>query len=109
MRVSDSDQNLARQKKELLDYARKTGAKDIKVISEKITGVAPLKERKLYQVFSMKEVGRLIVEDVDRLGRDAAEVLTMVKELSSRKITLTVTATGLTPYCRMVRKIQWPP
>ena len=95
MRVSDSDQNLARQKKELLEYARKTGAKDIKVISEKVTGVAPLKERKLYQVFSMDGVRRLVVEDVDRLGRDAAEVLTMVKELSSRKITLTVTRYGI--------------
>ena len=30
MRVSDSDQNLARQKKELLDYAHKTGAKEVK-------------------------------------------------------------------------------
>ena len=95
MRVSDSDQNLARQKKELLEYAQKTGAKEVKVISEKITGVAPLEERKLCRVFSMERVGRLIVEDVDRLGRDAAEVLTMVKELSSRKITLTVTRYGI--------------
>ena len=95
MRVSDSDQNLARQKKELLEYAKKTGAKDVKILSEKITGVAPLNERKLFQIFSMEGIGRLIVEDVDRLGRDAAEVLTMAKELTARKITLTVTRYGI--------------
>ncbi|MEM6632312.1 MAG: recombinase family protein [Bacteroidota bacterium] len=43
----------------------------------------------------MEGVGRLIVGDVDRLGRDAAEVLTMVKELSSQKITLTETRHGI--------------
>ena len=95
MRVSDADQNLARQKKELLEYAKKTGAGEVQILSEKITGVAPLQDRKLYQVFSMEGVERLIVEDVDRLGRDAAEVLTMVKQLTAQKITLTVTRYGI--------------
>lgn len=95
MRVSDSNQNLARQKKELMAYARKTGAGDIEIISEKITGVAPLEDRKLYQVFSMENLERLVVEDVDRLGRDAAEVLTIVKKLTAGKINLTVTRYGI--------------
>ena len=95
MRVSDSDQNLARQEKELRTYAKKTGAKKLVFISEKVTGMAPIKERKLYQVLIMEDVGRLVVEDVDRLGRDAAEVLGMVKELTARKINLTVTRYGI--------------
>ena len=95
MRVSDESQNLARQEKELRDYASKTGAKEIQVISEKISGVVPMKKRKLYQVLVMDGVGRLVVEDVDRLGRDAAEVLTMVKELISKGINLTVTRYGI--------------
>jgi len=95
MRVSDPDQNLARQKKELKLYAEKTGAKDVQIISEKITGVAPLEERKLYQVLSMEHVERLVIEDVDRLGRDAAEVLMMVKELTKRQINLSVTRYGI--------------
>lgn len=95
MRVSDESQNLARQEKELREYAEKTGAKEIWVLSEKISGVVPVKERKLYQVLVMDGVGRLVVEDVDRLGRDAAEVLTMVKELTSKGINLTVTRYGI--------------
>lgn len=95
MRVSDPDQNLARQEKKLRQYAEKTGATEIVFISEKITGVAPLEERKLYQVLTMEEVERLVVEDVDRLGRDAAEVLTMVKELTVQGINLTVTRYGI--------------
>ena len=95
MRVSDPDQNLARQEKELRSYAKKTGAKTIQVISEKISGVIPIEERKLLQVLSMPDIERLVVEDVDRLGRDAAEVLTMVKELTARQITLTVTRYGI--------------
>ncbi|MCB0855906.1 MAG: recombinase family protein [Bacteroidetes bacterium] len=95
MRVSDPDQNLARQEKELRQYAEKTGATEIEFISEKITGVAPLKERKLYQVLTMEGIERLVVEDVDRLGRDAAEVLTIVKELTAQGINLTVTRYGI--------------
>ena len=95
MRVSDPDQNLARQEKELRTYAKKTGANEIQVISEKISGVIPIEERKLLQVLSMPDIERLVVEDVDRLGRDAAEVLTMVKELTARQITLTVTRYGI--------------
>lgn len=48
MRIFDSDQNLARQKKEPLEYEKKTGAKEVKILSEEITGLAPLKERKLF-------------------------------------------------------------
>lgn len=95
MRVSDPDQNLARQEKELRQYAEKTGATEIEFISEKITGVAPLQERKLYQVLTMEGVARLVVEDVDRLGRDAAEVLTIIKELTARGINFTVTRYGI--------------
>ena len=95
MRVSDPDQNLARQEKELRTYAKKTGANTIQVISEKISGVIPIEERKLFQVLSMPAIERLVVEDVDRLGRDAAEVLTIVKKLTARKIILTVTRYGI--------------
>lgn len=95
MRVSDPDQNLARQKKALSEYAKKTGAQKIEVISEKISGVAPLEERKLFQVLEREDVERLVVEDVDRLGRDAAEVLTMIKKLTAHKIILTVTRYGI--------------
>lgn len=95
MRVSDPDQNLARQKKELKEYAKKTGATNAQFISEKVSGVIPIEERKLYQVLSMEGITRLVVEDVDRLGRDAAEVLTMVKKLTAKKINLTVTRYGI--------------
>ena len=95
MRVSDPDQNLARQEKELRQYAEKTDATEIEFISEKISGVVPLHERKLYQVLLMEGVGRLVVEDVDRLGRDAAEVLTIIKKLTAQGIILTVTRYGI--------------
>lgn len=95
MRVSDESQNLARQKKELKQYAAKTGARETEFISEKISGVAPLEERKLYQVLLREDIERLIVEDVDRLGRNAAEVLTMVNQLTQKQINLTVTRYGI--------------
>lgn len=95
MRVSAPDQNLSRQKKALKQYAEKTGATEIEFISEKVTGMAPLRERKLYQVLTMEGVRQLVVEDVDRLGRDAAEVLAIIKELTNRGINLTVTRYGI--------------
>ncbi|MEL7196655.1 MAG: recombinase family protein, partial [Bacteroidota bacterium] len=95
MRVSDDSQNLARQRKELKEYARKTGSGACEFISEKISGVAPLTERKVYGLLQRNDIERVVVEDVDRLGRDAAEVLAMVKELSQRKVNLTVTRYGI--------------
>jgi DNA invertase Pin-like site-specific DNA recombinase len=92
IRVSTDEQNTARQEKELKAWALRTGSKNTKTIIEKISGSVPAAERKLNRAFSMDGLKRVVVQDVDRLGRDTIDILQTIKKFTQKGINLTVTA-----------------
>ena len=95
IRVSSEEQNTARQEKDLKDWATKTGSTNTKTIIEKISGSVSAKDRRLNEVFLMQGIKRVVVQDIDRLGRDTIDILQTIKSFTSSNINLTVTALGM--------------
>lgn len=95
IRVSSESQNLDRQIHTLTEWAKKTGSNNIEVITEKISGATSTKDRRFNEIFNMENVGRVVVQDVDRLGRDTIDILQTIKRLTAKNINLTVTGLGM--------------
>jgi len=95
IRVSSEGQNTARQEQELKAWAKKTGSKKTKTIIEKISGSVAAKDRGLNEAFKIEGLKRVIVQDVDRLGRDTIDILQTIKAFTASNINLTVTALGM--------------
>lgn len=95
IRVSSESQNTERQEHELKEWSLKTGSKNITTIIEKISGATSTKDRRFNEVFNMENVGRVVVHDIDRLGRDTIDILQTIKSLTAKGINLTVTGLGM--------------
>ena len=95
IRVSSEGQNTERQEKELQEWATKTGSTNTKTIIEKISGSVAAKDRRLNEVFLMEGIKRVVVQNIDRLGRDTIDILQTIRSFSSSNINLTVTALGM--------------
>jgi len=95
IRVSSEEQNTARQEKDLRNWAKKTGSTNTKTIIEKVSGSVAAKDRRLNEVFLMQGIKRVVVQDIDRLGRDTIDILQTIKMFTSSNINLTVTALGM--------------
>ena len=95
IRVSSEDQNPARQEKELKKWATSTGSKKTITVIEKISGSVPASDRRLNEAFDLEGIKRVVVKDIDRLGRDELDILQTIKAFTSKNINLTVTGLGL--------------
>lgn len=84
-RVSTADQNLDRQLEEL----KKAGAK--KIFQEKLSGKTMTNREELTRAFQfLREKDVLIVESLERLGRNYDEIVQMVQHLDQKEIGLMV-------------------
>lgn len=95
IRVSSESQNTARQEHELKEWSLKTGSQNTITIIEKISGATSTKDRRFNEVFKMQNVNRVVVHDIDRLGRDTIDILQTIKRLTEKGINLTVTSLGM--------------
>ena len=90
MRISTNHktQKVDRQKQTIIGYARKNGFNIDEFVSDVITGGTKADNRPNYH--AMKKQFRngdtLIVSDVDRLGRNADDVIVEIKDLQSKGI-----------------------
>ena len=88
MRISTNHQKTDRQKQTIIEYSVKNGFNIDVFVSDTITGGSKADNRPNYH--NMKEHFRkgdtLIVSDVDRLGRNADDVIVEIKDLQSRGI-----------------------
>lgn len=90
MRISTNHktQKIDRQQQAIIDYSIKNGFKIDEFISDVITGGTKADNRPNYH--NMKKQFRdgdtLIISDVDRLGRNADDVIVEIKELQSKGI-----------------------
>lgn len=88
MRISTHHQKTDRQQQTIVDYAAKNGFVIDEFYSDVITGGTKSDNRPNYR--NMKEQFRngdtLVVSDVDRLGRNADDVIVEIKDLQSKGI-----------------------
>ena len=84
-RVSSMDQNLDRQLWEI----RKAGAE--KIFQEKLSGKSMNSQVELQQALQfLREKDVLVIESLDRLGRNYAEIVQIVQKLDRKKIGLQI-------------------
>ena len=93
LRVSQSTQTTENQRKEIID----AGYNVTEWFSEHgVSGTIPQKERPMFaKMIEQTEPGTVIVmTKLDRLGRDASDVLATMKELRHRKLKVIVLQLG---------------
>ena len=84
-RVSTTDQNLDRQ----IEALKKVGAE--KIFEEKMSGKSMTDREELQKALSfLREKDVLIVESLDRLGRNYDDIVQMVQQLDRKEIGLIV-------------------
>ena len=88
MRISTNHQKTDRQKQTIIEYSISNDFKVDEFVSDVITGGTKADNRPNYH--NMKKQLRrgdtLIISDVDRLGRNADDVIVEIKDLQSRGI-----------------------
>lgn len=88
MRISTNHQKTDRQKKTIIEYSVNNNFKVDEFVSDVITGGTKADNRPNYH--NMKKHFRdgdtLIISDVDRLGRNADDVIVEIKDLQSKGI-----------------------
>lgn len=94
VRVSSTDQNTARQVDALKIWARNADPQDLEIVEEKISGAVSVSDRLIGEVLERDDIKQIVVQSLDRLGRDAIDLLTTIKDLTQRGICLTVTDIG---------------
>jgi DNA invertase Pin-like site-specific DNA recombinase len=94
VRVSTSDQTHDRQIKELKDFAADRSYEVVEVITETISGAKRNDERagiqRLLQLAREKKIGKVLIHEVSRLGRDTSQVLATLEDLHKLNVSVVV-------------------
>jgi DNA invertase Pin-like site-specific DNA recombinase len=89
IRVSTDEQDVNKQRLEILDYANHCGIKVDEFISIEISSSRTAKERRIEELMGKLRAGdTLIVSELSRIGRSIPEVIGLVNGLVERKIRL---------------------
>jgi len=76
LRVSTTDQDLEKNKHDILDFANDKDFGKVEWVEEKVSGKIPWKERKIKGIIDDLNKGdRLIVPELSRLGRSMLEIM----------------------------------
>jgi len=92
LRVSTDEQELDSQKLGVLDYAKKRDLQPLKFVSEKISGSVPASERTLGKELlpNLQQGDVLIVAEISRLGRSVVDILSTLKLLAEKGVSVHV-------------------
>ncbi len=92
VRVSTKQQDTVRQVDDLKKLCSKQGWEVASIITEKLSGTTKNSQRpglkKLMDLADTGAIQKVVLSEVSRLGRNTREVLEIIEELSSRKISL---------------------
>lgn len=92
VRVSSRNQDTARQVDDLTDLCSKQGWILEEVITEKISGNTKNSQRpglqKLMMLANTRQIQKVVVSEVSRLGRNTREVLETIDQLSNNKVSI---------------------
>ncbi|MCQ2164836.1 MAG: recombinase family protein [Bacteroidales bacterium] len=98
-RVSTQVQEYDRQVEELRQYAQAMGYVVLKDFTEKISGAKKVAERseltELLEYVRSHKVDKVLIYECSRLSRRAVDFLTIVEELTERRISLYIHQNGL--------------
>ena len=88
IRVSSDKQTVSNQRAEILEYAHRNNIKIDKFIEVEMSSRKSIKERKLDLLQELSENDTVISSELSRFGRSISELLTLVADLTAKKINL---------------------
>jgi len=88
IRVSSDKQTVLNQRSEILEYAHRNKLHIDEFIEVEMSSRKSTKERKLNLLHKLKEGDTIISSELSRFGRSITELLTLVSELTAKKINL---------------------
>lgn len=89
LRVSTADQDLEKNKADILKLANEKQLGHVEWIEEKVSGTKDWKKRELGKVFNALEEGdTIIVSELSRLGRSTLQILEIMKQAKERCVTV---------------------
>lgn len=98
-RVSTKLQEYDRQLSELREYASRMNYKIVKEFAEKISGAKNIAERQalaeLLDFVEVNKVDKVLIYECSRLSRRAIDFLTVIENLTARKISVYIHQNGL--------------
>jgi DNA invertase Pin-like site-specific DNA recombinase len=87
LRVSTLEQDLEKNKADILTFANNKDFGKVKFVEEKVSGTKNWKARKIKQVIDSLNTGdRLIVPEFSRLGRSMLEIMEMLSILKDKEV-----------------------
>jgi DNA invertase Pin-like site-specific DNA recombinase len=87
LRVSTVEQDLEKNKADILTFANNRDFGKVKFVDEKVSGTKNWKARKIKQVIDSLNTGdRLIVPEFSRLGRSMLEIMEMLSILKDKEV-----------------------
>lgn len=87
LRVSTSDQNLARQEQSILDWQKKNDIDDaeLKVFKEKMSGKNISDRTELNNMLSfIRERDTVVITSLDRIGRNSRDIKELLQEIANK-------------------------
>ena len=100
-RVSTSDQDVARQERDLLEHAERTGYEVVAVHKETLSGIRkargkqPVERARVMAMGQRREIDAVLVTELTRWGRSTQDLMNTLGELASWDVSL-IAQTGLT-------------
>ena len=87
LRVSTAEQDLEKNKADILTFANNKDFGKVKFVEEKVSGMKNWRAIKIKQVIdSLSKGDRLIVPEFSRLGRSMLEIMEMLSILKDREV-----------------------
>jgi DNA invertase Pin-like site-specific DNA recombinase len=87
LRVSTADQDVEKNKADILKLANDKKLGNVEFVDEKVSGIKDWRKRKLGQIFSTLQSGdTIIVSELSRLGRSTLQILEIIKLAKEREI-----------------------
>ena len=87
LRVSTAEQDLDKNKAEILALANDKKLGNVDWVEEKVSGVKDWRKRKFGEVFTTLGTGdTVIVSELSRLGRSTLQILEIMKEAKEREV-----------------------
>lgn len=87
LRVSTQDQDVEKNKADILRLANERGLWNVQWLEEKVSGIKDWKKRKLGQEFKTLQRGdAIIVSELSRLGRSTLQILEIMQQAKEKKI-----------------------
>ena len=89
LRVSTIDQDLEKNKSDILKLANDKQLGNVEFVEEKISGKVSWRKRKIHDIiFSLSEGSNIIVSELSRLGRSMLECMEILSVATDKKINI---------------------